>query len=112
VITIGGGASTSNAQEIVLTLAPPKPGTRTLAAGNTLADQLVALIQEAGSCVKAAASGPLPLTAEAITLEIDLVLKKEGNAGLKFDIAPLSVDLGGDVKRQQIQKVKVSFKTK
>lgn len=112
VISFGGGTAASNAQEIVLNLVPPDPATRAPIPVNTLADQLAALIQQAAVSVNAAKSGPVPLSAESVSVEIDLVLTNSGSGGVSLQLAPVSIDLGGDLKRQLVQKVKVTFKRK
>lgn len=110
VISLGGGASAETAQTLTLKLVPPKPGTPSPVATSDIAQSLAGAIVSAARGVKKAMTDKPPLTLVELTANIKFVVKKEGGGGVSFNILPLSIELGGDVKNVEIQEITVTFK--
>jgi len=54
--------------------------------------------------------GDPPLSLTELTADIKFVVKKEGSAGLKIEIALVGADLGGEVKATDTHQIIVTFK--
>ena len=112
IISLGGGGGKESSQTLKLTLVPPKAGEISPASDNTISQGLADAILSAARAAKNARNRQPPLTLSELTASIKFVVKLEGSGGVKFVIAPVSVDLGGEVKSSEIQEITVTFKGK
>lgn len=111
VISFGKKWERDLSQEVMITLKPPKPsGPVRAAAEPTMADELAdAIVSAAQGVQKASQSPELPLRVNALQVTLGFVVKGDTSAGGKFSIAPVTLDLEGQLSNQAVQKITVTF---
>lgn len=106
----GGGRSTSESSQLILTFKPPAPPpTGAEIASTNLSDQLADMILAAASGVARAGEREPPLRTSGLTLSLAFAVTLEGGAGAEFAIAPVGIRLGGDVSSTEVQKIILRF---
>jgi hypothetical protein len=107
IVDLGGGGSESSAQEIDLTLEPPRPGDRSRVSGSTapLADAII----DAARDVKQAASREPPLHLKELSATISFTVEKSADVSAGLKILPVTAEIGGKLKREDVQKITIVF---
>jgi hypothetical protein len=95
------------AQELVLTLTPL--GASSLEE-KSLSSQLAKAIVEAADGVRNAKTGTSPLDLNALNVSITFIVTKEGSGGIT--IAPVTLELSGNLKKKALHKIELKFKKK
>jgi len=98
-------------QEIEVTLKPPSPNLP-LKVGKapSVSDELQAAILSAARGVqKARGDKQVPLVTSALKVVLTFVVKGDTNGGLRFTIAPVTIDLSGELADSATQKITVNF---
>jgi len=111
IVSFGRKWEKSHAQEIEVTLKPPKPSQVVkLARGPSVSDQLVQAIESAARGVQAARNNKdVPLVASNLKVVLSFVVKGDTSGGAKFEIVPVTADLSGDLASSAVQKITVVF---
>lgn len=112
-LEIGGGASASESQSIKLTMTPPSTDTpkAMLEKGpDKLTAQLSKLIKAAAEGVVGAGNSRIPLEATGLEIALKFGVTKKASGGASFDIAPVTVGVGGGVNLAQVQTIMLVFK--
>ena len=111
IVSFGHKWEKSRSQEIEVTLKPPKPSPL-VAKGPSVADELAKAIESAAQGVQAARSNKdVPLVASGLKVVLSFVVTGDTSGGAKFQIAPVTVDLSGDLANSAIQKITVVYQT-
>ena len=111
IVTFGKKWEKDRSQEIEVTLKPPSPGAPIKAGkGPSVSDELVSAIESAARGVqKARQNAVVPLETSALKFVLSFVVKDETSGGVKFEIAPVTVDLSGDLANSATQKITVLY---
>ena len=112
IVTLGGGGSRESAQILKLTLTPPEAdlGKGVPSSFTDISTPLAAAIVSAARAAEKAKKQDPPLVLEELIAAIKFIVRIEGGAGLEFQIAPVGVKLGGDIKSGEIQEITIKFK--
>lgn len=98
------------ADEITLTLRPPKPYAPTPAsAGPSVSEQLVEAIVASARGVQRAKRGQPPLVLDRFQATFSFVVKTQTAGGLGFKIVPVTAELEGDLQRVARHTITVTF---
>jgi hypothetical protein len=110
IFKLGATTTTTGTSKIVLTLTPPGPSEEK--ALGPVESNLVNAMLAASEAVKAARGSLSGFEAKQVVCEYSFGVKEEGSGtvGLTLELVPISVEVGGDVSKQAIQTVTVSFK--
>lgn len=110
IVSFGHKWEKSRSQEIEVTLKPPKPSPLVAKGPPSVADELVKAIESAAQGVQAARENKdVPLVASALKVVLSFVVTGDTSVGAKFQIAPVTVDLSGDLANSAIQKITVLY---
>jgi hypothetical protein len=98
-------------QEIEVTLKPPGPNLPLkVGKGPSVSDELQAAILSAARGVqKARGDKQVPLVTSAVKVVLTFVVKGDTSGGIKFTIAPVTIDLSGELADSATQKITVNF---
>jgi hypothetical protein len=107
VVSLGGGGSETSTQEIELTLEPPRAADRSKVSASAapLADAII----EAARDVKRAASRDPPLHLKELSATISFTVEKHVDGSAGFHILPVTIDMGGKVRKEDVQKITIAF---
>ena len=114
ILSFGARWEKEKSHRLTMTLTPPSPDT--LAAMETmpeptLADQLVSAILSAAEAAKETREGYPPLDLAFVETEIGFIVTVDGTGNAEFTISPVTFDLGGDLSKKAIHRVRLTFKT-
>jgi hypothetical protein len=107
VLSFGKTWEQQRSHEMVLTLKPAKVAG---AAARTLADGLEEAIVDAAQGVKDALTGTPPLSLQTFKVAVSFVVIEDASGGASFTIAPVTVDLKGNLENKAIHKIDLTFK--
>lgn len=113
ILEAGGGISTTESQAIKLTMKPPEadPDKATNISGSdSLAAQLEDLIIAVAEGVVGSVNSEFPLEASSLEVSLKFGVTKTAGGGAAFEITPISIEAGGEVKAAQIQSIVLVFK--
>lgn len=98
-------------QEIEIVLKPPSPNAPLkVAAAPSVSEELQAAILSAARGVqKARTNKEVPLVTNSLKVVLTFVVKGDLSGGVKFTIAPVTVDLSGELANSATQKITVAF---
>lgn len=111
IVSFGKKWEKDRTQEIEIVLKPPSPSTPLkVAAPPSVSDELQAAILSAARGVqKSRADKDMPLVTNSLKVVLTFVVKGDLSGGLKFTIAPVTVDLSGDLANSATQKITVTY---
>jgi hypothetical protein len=112
VITIGGKVEEEEVQQMVLTLSPPSPKAAVPAAKNEFSTALANAIVAAARGAQKAINRKPPLELAKLVANLSFVIKAEGEGGVKFVFAPVTLNFGGGVSRANMHKIELTFEGK
>ncbi|WP_345167571.1 trypco2 family protein [Algibacter aquimarinus] len=75
----------------------------------SLSEQLKETILQMAKSAKNIDNTDPDLRLSSISLELKFAIKKSKSPGIEFEIAPLNIELGGDLSKKAIHTVKLSF---
>ncbi len=75
----------------------------------SLSEQLKETILQMAKSAKNIDNTDPDLRLSSISLELKFAIKKSTSPGIEFEIAPLNIELGGDLSKKAIHTVKLSF---
>lgn len=109
IVSFGAGISKTSTQSIRIELTPPKPRTKS-PVSSSFGESLSEAILGAAKAVKATQEEEPVLELRELEALLKFVIKKDGQGGVKFAIAPITLDLGGKIQTSETQEIKVTFK--
>lgn len=111
VVTFGKKWERDRSQEVEITLKPPSPGAPTKAGkGPSVSEELVNAIESAAKGVQRARNDKdVPLETSGLKFVLSFVVKGDTSGGVKFEIAPVTVDLSGDLANSATQKITIIY---
>ena len=109
VISFGKSVSKERSQQITVSLVPKANNKMTVLPDSSFRKDLQSLIVETSKGLQNAENGMYPLTVKQVTVELSFVLKSDGAGDLNFRIVPITMDLSGDLSKDSIHKVKLTF---
>jgi len=112
IVAFGASVQAETTQELVLTLAPPKPPKAIAPPLPTFSEQLVQAIVGGVRGVKSASHGHPPLELQSLEATVSFTVEKSATVGGSFTIQPVTVGLSGDMKNKAVQKLRLAFKSK
>lgn len=110
VVSVEGGGSETSAQKLHLTLTPPRPGAGMPVAAVDLSESLAEAILAAARGISEAADAEPKLELEKLVASVKFVVSVKGGGGVKFEILPVEVSLGGKITSVETQEIIVTFK--
>jgi hypothetical protein len=112
IVSFGKKWERDRSQEVEITLKPPSPSLPLpVGKGPSVSDQLVSAIVNAARGVQNARKDKdVPLVTTSLKVVLNFVVKGDVSGGVSFEIAPITVDLSGDLTNQAIQKITVVYK--
>lgn len=110
VISLGAKASKEEVQTLKLTLKPPKVGAEMPVSAADVHKSLAEAILAAAKGAAAARERKPKLELSELVATIKFVVVASGGGGVKFIIAPVSIDLSGNVSDTTTQSITVTFK--
>lgn len=112
IVAFGASIQAETTQELVLTLAPPKPPKAIASPLPTFSDQLVQAIVGGIRGVKNASHRNPPLELQSLETSVSFTVEKGATGSASFQIQPVTVGLSGDLKDKAVQKIRLVFKAK
>ena len=111
VISFGRKWSKETTQQVVLKLARPKakPLGQTFAPPS-ITEKLAGAILSVARGIKGIETGKIPLSTSEVAFELSFVVMQSKQGGAKFSLVPIDVDFSGDLKKQAVHKIAVTFK--
>jgi hypothetical protein len=109
-VKLGGGVGKGSSQTIKLKLVPPKPGAEKPVGKDDISANLVKAVLATANSVNEAEKRKPPLTLSELTATLKFVVTVNGTGGVKFEILPVGLDLGGEIKSSETQEIEVVFK--
>jgi len=110
VFSIGAASGVDTASTLELELRPPASGAaQTILPAADLKETLAKAIQLAKIGVLEAAKGDLPLTMKKIDIDLKFAVQVEGSAGGGVKLLPLGIEGTGQISKEKIQSVSLSF---
>ena len=109
VISFGASISKERSQQITVSLVPKPNNKMTLLPDSSFRKELQSLIVETSKGLQNSENGMYPLSVKRVTVELSFVLKSDGNAGVNFKIVPVTLELAGDLSKESVHKVRLTF---
>jgi len=109
VISFGKSISKERSQQITVSLVPKPNNKMTLLPDSSFRKELQSLIVETSKGLQQSENGMYPLSVKQVTVELSFVLKSDGDAGVNFKIVPVTMELAGDLSKESVHKVKLTF---
>lgn len=111
IISFGHKIEKGRTQEIEITLKPPSPSARLqVAKGPGVSEQLEdAIVNAARGVQNARKNTSVPLETSQLKVTLNFVVKSDTSGGVKFEIAPVTVDLSGELADSTTQKIVVVY---
>ena len=110
VVTLGAKASKEEVQMLKLTLKPPEVGAKMPVSAADVYQSLAEAILAAAKGAAAAKTREPRLELSELVATIKFVVLASGGGGIRFTIAPVSIDLSGNVSDSTTQTISVTFK--
>jgi hypothetical protein len=111
VLTIGGSIQKEATREVVLELVPPKPGNPVNISSETFTQALEDSILNVAEGVQGADQGSMPLKLDNLLVTLGFTITAEGTAGAKLTLAPITLDISGQLDKKVVHKLEVSYGT-
>lgn len=109
VISFGRSVSKERSQLITVSLVPKAINKMAILPDSSFRKELQSLIVETSKGLVNSENGMYPLTVRQVTVELSFVLKSDGNAGVNFKIIPVTLELAGDLSKESVHKVRLTF---
>ena len=109
VISFGKSISKERSQQITVSLVPKPNNKMTILPDSSFRKELQSLIVETSKGLQNSENGIYPLSVKQVTVELSFVLKSDGDAGLNFKIVPVTLELAGDLSKESVHKVRLTF---
>ena len=108
IVQLGAKVTREAVQEIKLELKPPKPadGVHVKSIEDTLASAIIEAVKSAN---KAAKRKP-PLHLSKLVATVRFVVRKQAGGGVNFQLLPVTVKLGGQVRDVTTQEIVIEFR--
>ena len=108
VVSFGAKRSIEETQTVTLKLVPPEAGARR--ASSSVSEALANAIIAAAKGVQNARGRKPSLHLQELKSEIKFVVKTSGEGGLKFEIAPVGIEMGGKASLASTHHIILEFK--
>lgn len=112
VVSVGGNIEKDKIQRLSMTLTPPAPYSEEPIAQGEISENLSSAILAAAQGVANTRKRKPPLALTKLEAEIRFVVKATGKAGVKLEILPITADIKGDISKNAVQAITVSFEEK
>lgn len=113
VFSAGGGQTANETSKLTITLKPPAEDATKEISSRSISDSLYELIKAAAIGVadvgRASEENRYPLETAKLVAELSFGFVETGEGGISFEVAPISVEAGGDAKTHHVQKIKLIF---
>lgn len=109
VISFGKSVAKERSQQITVSLVPKPNNKMNLAPDSSFRKELQSLIVETSKGLQNSENGMYPLSVKQVTVELSFVLKSDGDAGVNFKIVPVTLELAGDLSKESVHKVRLTF---
>lgn len=106
------GWEKARTQQISITLVPPPAGHLKLGLEPSLTEDFEAAILSAADGLQKARSGPVPLVASAVEVEIDFTVKLTGGGGGSVALLPVTLGADASVSAATVQNLRLEFALK
>jgi hypothetical protein len=112
VVSFGKSGARTDTQTLVLALTPPVKGAAVedYRVEKGFSEQLSKAILDAANAAQSAQTGKPPLKVSELTATVKFVVVESRKAGMKWDVTPVSVDLGREASSSETHTIEVSFK--
>jgi len=111
IISFGHKIEKGRTQEVEITLKPPSPNAKLHVAKEPgVSEQLeTAIVSAALGVQNARKNTAVPLEPTQLKVTMNFVVKSDTSGGVKFEIAPVTVDLSGELTDQATQKIVIVY---
>lgn len=111
IFSFGKKVEKKKTQTVSFTLIAPKPGeTVAVKKRKSISKELVASIKAASESLKNVEEDKsVPLELSTVSIELKFIVKKSKEAGIEFEISPVTPSLSGNLSKETIHKIKVTF---
>jgi hypothetical protein len=109
IFSIGSTVTKERTQQLTLTLKPPALKKELVAGAPSIAEGLTQALVSAAAGVQAARTGTPPLVLDTLEVQLSFVVTREGGAGGSVTIAPVTLELKGDISKKAVHQLKVTL---